>query len=77
VSFGTTFASSLLITGPSTYAAGVPFSLQVTALDDSGHVVPDYAGKVHFSSTDPLAHLPPDYSFQSGDFGSHIFQTSC
>src|SRR5262249_44019309 len=41
---------------------GTPFSVTVTAEDAAGHTA-DYLGPVHFSSTDPRASLPADYTF--------------
>jgi sugar lactone lactonase YvrE len=52
--------------------AGTPVSLTVTAEDDAGNPAP-YLGTVHFSSTDPLADLPPDYTFTAADNGVHTF----
>jgi hypothetical protein len=57
----------------STVAAGTPFSVTVIARDDEGNIVTDYAGTVHFSSTDPAATLPPDYPFTPADAGQHTF----
>ena len=33
--------------------------------------MPGYRGTVHFTSSDPLASLPANYAFVSGDAGSH------
>jgi hypothetical protein len=38
----------------------------VTALDDNNLTVPTYSGTVHFTSTDPLAVLPPDSTLLQG-----------
>lgn len=62
------------VTGiPSPSTAGAPASVTVTALDGSGSVVSSYTGTVHFSSTDAQATLPSNYTFVSGDAGSHTF----
>jgi hypothetical protein len=53
--------------------AGQPASLTVTARDQFGNVATDYAGTVHFSSTDPAAVLPPNFTFTSADAGAHTF----
>jgi hypothetical protein len=75
-------AASLSITAPATATAGQPFDVTVTALDRLGNVAsgspggggpPRYAGTVHFTSTDPLASLPPDYTFNALDAGVHKF----
>jgi hypothetical protein len=53
-------------------APGRPFSITVTALDDSGHTDDRYTGTVHFTSNRP-AGLPADYTFTLADGGSHTF----
>ena len=45
----------------------------VVALDAKNHIVTNYAGTVHLTSSDPSAILPADYVFQAGDRGSHVF----
>lgn len=55
----TTSPGSFSVTAPATATAGQSFSLTVTSLDSSGHVNPNYAGTVHFTSTDSKASLPP------------------
>jgi hypothetical protein len=48
----------------------------VVARDDFGNVDPAYTGTVHFSSDDPRATLPGDYTFTTGsggDNGTHTF----
>jgi hypothetical protein len=57
---------------PST-TAGLTFTVTVTAKDSSGNTVTGYAGTVHFTSSDPQAVLPADYTFVSGDNGAHSF----
>jgi hypothetical protein len=57
---------------PSPDTAGQIESITVTATD-SGHVLTGYTGKVHFSSSDPQAVLPDDYTFMPGDQGTHTF----
>jgi hypothetical protein len=46
--------------------AGTPFTFTVTAFDQFGNVAAGYGGTVHFTSTDPLAVLPPDTSLVNG-----------
>ncbi len=53
--------------------AGVPFSMTVSALDAASNIVSGYTGTVHFTSSDPLAELPPDIAFVAGDQGSRTF----
>jgi hypothetical protein len=66
-------ASSLVISGPSSISAGTSFSITVTAYDPYGNVATGYLGTVHFSSTDPNARLPGNYTFKSTDKGVHTF----
>src|SRR5262249_18184394 len=53
--------------------AGEPFSVTVTAQDSYGNAATGYTGTVHFSSTDPQATLPADYTFTAADNGAHAF----
>jgi hypothetical protein len=48
----------------------------VVALDSSNHLAPTYAGTVHFTSTDPSATLPADYTFTAADHGIHVFSVT-
>jgi uncharacterized repeat protein (TIGR03803 family) len=62
------------VTGfPSPTTAGVAGPVTVTALDANGNVVPSYTGTVHFSSSDPQAVLPANYTFTAADQGVHTF----
>jgi len=54
--------------------AGQPFDITVAALDADGNVITDYAGVVHFSSSDVTAGLPNDYPFTPDDAGVHTFK---
>jgi subtilisin-like proprotein convertase family protein len=70
-------ASSLVVGGfPSSTTAGVPGSFTVTAQDAYGNVATDYTGTVHFTSSDPQAALPADYTFTAADAGRHTFTTT-
>jgi hypothetical protein len=53
--------------------AGAANSLTVTIRDTQNNVVPSYSGTVHFTSTDPQAVLPADYTFVPGDAGVRVF----
>ena len=65
---------TLELTGvPAVGAAGTAFSVTVTALQPNGAVDPNYRGTVHFTSTDPAALLPDDYTFTAADAGTHTF----
>jgi fibronectin type 3 domain-containing protein len=56
-----------------TAVAGVPFNLFVQVVDGTGQSIPTYTGTVHFSSSDPAATLPSDYTFQASEGGVHTF----
>jgi hypothetical protein len=69
-------AITLSVTGyPSPVTAGTAGSVTVEALDSTtNQVVTNYAGTIHFTSTDFLAVLPADYTFvPQQDAGSHTF----
>jgi hypothetical protein len=64
-----------VVSGPASATAGSPFSVTVTAKDSSGNTVPTYTGTIHFTSSDTQAVLPANYTFTSGDAGSHSFSS--
>jgi hypothetical protein len=53
-------ATQFSLSGPGTSGAGFSFTFSVTARDAANNVVTDYAGTVHFTSSDPTALLPAD-----------------
>jgi hypothetical protein len=61
------------LSAPASTPSGSPFSLTVTAATGSGAPAIAYRGTVHFTSTDPHATLPADYTFVPGDAGMHTF----
>ncbi len=70
-------ANTMLVTGfPSSTTAGVAGNLTVTLADAYGNVATGYTGTVQFSSTDPQAALPANYTFTAGDNGSHSFSVT-
>jgi hypothetical protein len=65
---------SFLVSGfPSPTTAGDSGSFTVTARDALDNVATGYRGTIHFSSNDPQAVLPADYTFTSLDNGTHTF----
>src|SRR5262249_3103824 len=67
-------AASFVVTGfPSPVTAGTPGTITVTAKDASNATVTGYLGTVHFTSNDPQAVLPADYTFVAADNGVHTF----
>lgn len=68
-------ASQLAIVNlPSPFNAGDFKNFTVQSLDPFGNVAPDYLGTIHFTSTDPFAVLPADYTFVAADKGQQTFQ---
>jgi hypothetical protein len=59
------------VSAPSTVAAGASFSITVTAQDASNNTLTGYRGTVHFTSSDPSAVLPGNYTFTATDNGVH------
>src|SRR5262249_34969075 len=50
-----------------------PFNVTVTAQDPYGNTASGYRGTAHFSSSDPPATLPADYTFAASDNGGPTF----
>jgi hypothetical protein len=70
-------ASTLQVSGyPTPTTVGVAHSFTVTALDAYGNVATGFASLVSFTSSDPLAVLPPAYTFTSADAGKHTFSAT-
>jgi subtilisin-like proprotein convertase family protein len=58
---------------PSPVNAGAAATFTLTALDPFNNVATGYVGKVRFTSTDPQATLPADYTFTAADKGVRVF----
>ena len=60
--------------------AGQPVVMRLSVLDAYGNVAPNYAGTLHFSSSDASAFLPPDTTLGAADKGvlklATIFRTA-
>jgi hypothetical protein len=69
-------AAFFAFTAPATAQVGVAINVTLTVEDTFGNVINDYAGTVHFKSTDPSAVLPADYTFTASDQGQHTFQVT-
>ncbi len=73
-------AVTLSLAAPSSAKANQPFNVTVTLRDQFGNVATGYRGAVHFTSTDIVAQtlgdLPADYTFTSGDAGTHTFSVT-
>lgn len=57
----------------SSFVAGSSFSTTATAYDAFGNIAPSYTGTIYFTSSDGQVTLPSDYTFVSGDAGTHTF----
>jgi uncharacterized delta-60 repeat protein len=68
-------ATHFAVSVPAEVTAGQPFDVTVTAVDDNGNVVPDYAGTVTLTSTDPLAPTLGSHTFTTADGGVYTFSS--
>ena len=68
-------ATSFDVQIPSGSTTSVPFSFTVTARNGAATDAA-YSGTVHFTSDDPQAVLPPNYTFIPGDAGTHTFSAT-
>ncbi|MFK5073630.1 hypothetical protein ACI4BE_29295, partial [Klebsiella pneumoniae] len=59
-------ATHFVVSIPANGTAGTPGSVTVTALDSLNHVVTNYTGTVHFTSSDGHAVLPADVTLTNG-----------
>jgi hypothetical protein len=67
-------AARFVVTGyPATTVAGTVQTFGVTAYDAYGDLDTSYTGTVHFTSSDPKAALPANYTFTAADGGQHTF----
>ncbi len=68
-------AAHLVVSSGTSQVAGTPFTLTVSVNDSYGNIVTGYTGTVNFTSSDsgPGVSLPSDYTFLSGDHGTHTF----
>ncbi len=61
------------LNAPAVVSDGTAFSVSVTARDAFNNATPQYRGTIRFSSSDPRAVLPANYTFEAGDNGTHAF----
>jgi hypothetical protein len=63
-----------MTTPPGGVGPSLPFNLTLTIQSNAGSfTLGGYSGTVHFSSSDPQAVLPADYTFLPTDAGTHVF----
>jgi hypothetical protein len=66
--------TSVTVTGfASPNVAGSKNGMTVTLYDPYGNVATGYTGTIKFSSSDPQANLPANYTFRAGNGGKYIF----
>jgi len=66
--------SGFLLTTPASTTAGSAFSITATASDPYNNTISGYSGTVKFTSSDPAAVLPGNYTYVPGtDLGVHTF----
>jgi parallel beta-helix repeat protein len=68
--------STLAVTGFPATTAGTSQNYVVTAQDAFGNKISTYTGTVHFTSSDPQATLPADFTFSTSNTGSHTFSAT-
>jgi uncharacterized delta-60 repeat protein len=61
---------------PLSITAGTSGTFTVTARNADGSTNTNYTGTVHFTSSDPHAVLPADYTFTASDQGMHTFSAT-
>src|SRR5262249_44361467 len=66
-------ASFVVSRFPASLPAGLGGRATVTARDAYGNTATGYTGTVHFTSSDPQAVLPGNYTFTAADAGLHSF----
>ena len=77
VAIGFLAATTLTVSGlPSPRTSGVADSITVRALGAGDSTATGYRGTVHFTSSDPAAVLPANYTFTLADAGSHTFSAT-
>lgn len=70
-------ANTMTVGGfPSKTTAGVAQNISVTLKDSYGNIATGYTGTVHFTSSDPEATLPSNYTFTATDAGAHTFSVT-
>ena len=69
--------AKLSVSAPASTSSGTAISVSVTAQDSSGAItLTGYTGTIHFTSSDPLAVLPADFTFTGVDAGTHTFSVT-
>jgi hypothetical protein len=69
-------ATALLLAVDDSAVAGQSLSVTVTAVTQCSDPATSFTDTVHFTSSDPLAVLPADYTYVSVDAGVHVFSVT-
>jgi hypothetical protein len=73
---GAPFQVVMAATNAST-TAGTPEAFTATVVDFYNNVATNYTGTLHFAAIgDPIADVPPDFTFAAGDAGAHSFSAT-
>jgi|GEM_PF-3560704 len=68
---------NFVLTVPAAATAGTPFQITLAVRDSINQPLTNYRGTVHFTSNDPGATLPLDYTFTAADtLASHTFSVT-
>jgi hypothetical protein len=66
-------ATHFAISTAASSTAGSPLTVTVSALTSFNTLATNFTGAVHFTSSDPQASLPAEYTFTAADCGVHSF----
>lgn len=66
-------AVSFVVGAPAETDPGTPLTVTVTPRDANGNTASGYDGQIRFTSNDPAATLPQNYTFVGADNGVHTF----
>ncbi|MEQ1517854.1 MAG: hypothetical protein ABL931_15345, partial [Usitatibacteraceae bacterium] len=69
-------ASNIIVTSPPTAVAGTPIAVTVEIRNSRNERDQNFVGALRFASNDPIAALPPDYTFTLADGGRHTFEVT-
>ena len=75
-SFSVMTGNQLAIPPSDAETVGTADTLKVCALDINAATLTGYLGTIRFSSSDPLATLPAQYTYVAGDAGCHTFSVT-
>lgn len=69
-------ATHFTVAAPANATAGAAFNVTVTALDAGDRPDTGYVGTIYFTSSDPAATLPADFTFDVSSNGNATFSTT-